>query len=182
MNIDELIKKEENSSLNENIKNKRILIFNTKLKKDEMLSNINNMINNFINDFNSSDLDFYLDSNLRHMLILFKGNILESSFCKKLNKEFTLDELKEIIKEKELNGEKLDYIKSNIYFYELLDNINEEYEDLKSILENTINIVLDNNINNLDKYLQNNILEEMTYNILKEFEEYLNNDNLSLDK
>lgn len=57
----------------------------------------------------------------------------------------------------------------------MLDNINEEYEDLKSMLENTINVVLDNNINNLDNYLQNNILDEMTYNLLNEFINYQNN-------
>ena len=113
------------------------------------------------------------------MLILLKGDILESEFCKKINKEFTIEELEQLIYQEELKGQNLDDVKLNLKLYKMLDNINEEYEDLKSILENTINIVLDNDINNLDNYLQNNILDETTFNLLKElivdFQKNINN-------
>ena len=83
------------------------------------------------------------------------------------------------INQEQLKGQNLDDVKLNLKLYKMLDNINEEYEDLKSILENTINIVLDNDINNLDNYLQNNILDETTFNLLKElivdFQKNINN-------
>ncbi|MBQ9024428.1 MAG: hypothetical protein IJ105_04325 [Bacilli bacterium] len=172
MNINELINIYEKSVLDEETKNKRILILNTEIKRQEYEKNISNLINQFILEFNSSGLDYELELNLKHMLILLKGDILESDFCKKLesqNIEFTIEELEKYIYQEEIKGENLDDIKLNIKLYKMLDNINEEYKDLKSILENTINIVLDNNINNLNNYLQKNILDEMTYNCVNNF-------------
>ena len=184
MNINELINNYENSNLDESIKNKRILILNTELKKQEYEKNINLLINNFINEFNLSGLEYEIEPNLKHMLILLKGDIIESDFCKKIesqNMEFTIEELEKYIYQEELKGENLDDVKLNIKLYKMLDNINEEYKDLKSILQNTIDIVLDNNINNLESYLQNNILDEMTYSLLKEFINYQKNDNIILN-
>lgn len=174
MNINELINIYENSNINEEIKNKRILILNTKLSKDQLEYNLKYSINQFVIEFNSSEPEYNLEPNLKHMLILIKGYILESDFCKNINKNFTIDELEQIIYQEELKGENLDYLKLNIKLYKMLDNINEQFEDLKSMLENTINIVLDENINNLDNYLQSNVLDDITYNLLNEFINYQN--------
>ena len=147
MNIIELINNIESSNLEEEIKNKRILILNTKLKKDEIENNLKSEINKFIIEFNSSGLEYELEPNLKYMLILIKGDIIESNFCKELkskNIEFTIDELDKYIYQAELNNEdNLDDVKLNIRLYKILDKINDEYEDLLSILINTINIVLD---------------------------------------
>lgn len=175
MNINELINIYENSNLNEEIKNKRILILNTKLSKDQLEYNLKQSINNFIIEFNSSGLEYDLEPNLKHMLILLKGDILESYFCKNINKDFTIDELEQLIYQEEIKGENLDDLKLNVKLYKILDDINEQFEDLKSMLENTINIVLDKNINNLDNYLRSNILDDITYNLLNEFIDYQDN-------
>lgn len=76
----------ENSDINEDIKNKRILILNTKISKDQYEYNIKQSINQFVIEFNSLGLDYELEQNLKHMLIIFKGDLLESDFCKRINK------------------------------------------------------------------------------------------------
>ena len=80
MNINELINIYENSNINEEIKNKRILILNTKLSKDQLEYNLKYSINQFVIEFNSSEPEYNLEPNLKHMLILIKGYILESDF------------------------------------------------------------------------------------------------------
>ena len=169
----------ENSDLIENIKNKRILIINTKIKKDELLNKLNTSKGLFIDEFNASNIDYELEPNLNHMMILLKGSILESDLLKKIDNELTIEEIEKLINEEESKGENLDDIKKYIKLYKMLDDINEQYLDLRSILFNTISLVFDkdpeeSNIDDLIKeelttLVSNETLDETTYNILSEF-------------
>lgn len=169
----------ENSDLTENIKNKRILIINTKIKKDELLNKLNISKGLFIDEFNASNIDYELEPNLNHMMILLKGSILESDLLKKIDNELTIEEIEKLINEEESKGENLDDIKKYIKLYKMLDDINEQYLDLRSILFNTISLVFDkdpeeSNIDDLIKeelttLVSNETLDETTYNILSEF-------------
>ncbi len=193
MNIEEYIDNIKNSSLEESIKNKRLLIINTKLVKDKMYNEIESDIKNFIIEFDMSGLEYDIEPKISHMIILLKGDILNSDFCKMLeskNIEFTVDELLDYIHSAELNnGDNLDDVKINIKLYKLLENINEKNINLKSILLNTINVILEkiydkiegNEFNIITKELvQNNILDELTFKYILEFYNYIESDNLEL--
>ena len=193
MNIEEYIDNIKNSSLEESIKNKRLLIINTKLVKDKMYNEIESDIKNFIIEFNMSGLEYDIEPKISHMIILLKGDILNSDFCKMLeskNIEFTADELLNYIHSAEFNnGDNLDDVKINIKLYKLLENINEKNINLKSILLNTINVILEkiydkidgNEFNIITKELvQNNILDELTFKYILEFYNYIESDNLEL--
>ena len=193
MNIEEYIDNIKNSSLEESIKNKRLLIINTKLVKDKMYNEIESDIKNFIIVFDMSGLEYDIEPKISHMIILLKGDILNSDFCKMLeskNIEFTVDELLDYIHSAELNnGDNLDDVKINIKLYKLLENINEKNINLKSILLNTINVILEkiydkiegNEFNIITKELvQNNILDELTFKYILEFYNYIESDNLEL--
>ena len=56
MNIEEYIDNIKNSNLKKSIKNKRLLITNTKLAKDKMYNEIESDIKKFIIEFNMSGL------------------------------------------------------------------------------------------------------------------------------
>lgn len=77
---------------------------NAKIKKDSIDKEINELIDNFVIEFNQSDLDYDYEKDLNHMLILLKGDILYSDFCKKFNfnnGKFSIDDLeKRFIKKK----------------------------------------------------------------------------------
>lgn len=193
MNIEEYIDNIKNSSLEESIKNKRLLIINTKLVKDKMYNEIESDIKNFIIEFNMSGLEYDIEPKISHMIILLKGDILHSDFCKMLeskNIEFTVNELLNYIHDAELNnGDNLDDVKINIKLYKILENINEKNSDLKSTLLNTINIVLNKNYDRIDinefsiitkELVKNNILDDITFNYLTEFYNYIESDNLEL--
>ena len=193
MNIEEYIDNIKNSSLEESIKNKRLLIINTKLVKDKMYNEIESDIKKFIIEFNMSGLEYDIEPKISHMIILLKGDILNSDFCKMLeskNIEFTADELLDYIHSAEFNnGDNLDDVKLNIKLYKLLENINEKNINLKSILLNTINVILEkiydkidgNEFNIITKELvQNNILDELTFKYILEFYNYIESDNLEL--
>lgn len=193
MNIEEYIDNIKNSSLEESIKNKRLLIINTKLVKDKMYNEIESDIKNFIIEFNMSGLEYDIEPKISHMIILLKGDILNSDFCKMLkskNIEFTADELLDYIHSAELNnGDNLDDVKLNIKLYKLLENINEKNINLKSILLNTINVILEKNYDKIDgnefniitkELVQNNILDELTFKYILEFYNYIESDNLKL--
>ena len=191
MNIEEYIDNIKNSSLEESIKNKRLLIINTKLVKDKMYNEIESDIKNFIIEFNMSGLEYDIEPKISHMIILLKGDILNSDFCKMLkskNIEFTADELLDYIHSAELNnGDNLDDVKLNIKLYKLLENINEKNINLKSILLNTINVILEKNYDKIDsnefniitkELVQNNTLDELTFKYILEFYNYIESDNL----
>ena len=193
MNIEEYIDNIKNSNLKKSIKNKRLLIINTKLVKDKMYNEIESDIKNFIIEFNMSGLEYDIEPKISHMIILLKGDILNSDFCKMLeskNIEFTADELLDYIHSAEFNnGDNLDDVKINIKLYKLLENINEKNINLKSILLNTINVILEkiydkidgNEFNIITKELvQNNILDELTFKYILEFYNYIESDNLEL--
>ena len=193
MNIEEYIDNIKNSSLEESIKNKRLLIINTKLVKDKMYNEIESNIKNFIIEFNMSGLEYDIEPKINRMIILLKGDILNSDFCKMLeskNIEFTADELLNYIHSAEFNnGDNLDDVKLNIKLYKLLENINEKNINLKSILLNTINVILEkiydkiegNEFNIITKELvQNNTLDELTFKYILEFYNYIESDNLEL--
>lgn len=193
MNIEEYIDNIKNSSLEESIKNKRLLIINTKIVKDKMYNEIESDIKNFIIEFNMSGLEYDIEPKISHMIILLKGDILNSDFCKMLkskNIEFTADELLDYIHSAELNnGDNLDDVKLNIKLYKLLENINEKNVNLKSILLNTINVILEKNYDKIDSnefniitkgLVQNNILDELTFKYILEFYNYIESDNLEL--
>lgn len=193
MNIEEYIDNIKNSSLEESIKNKRLLIINTKLVKDKMYNEIESDIKNFIIEFNMSGLEYDIEPKISHMIILLKGDVLNSDFCKMLkskNIDFTADELLDYIHSAELNnGDNLDDVKLNIKLYKLLENINEKNVNLKSILLNTINVILEKNYDKIDgnefniitkELVQNNILDDITFNYLTEFYNYIESDNLEL--
>lgn len=193
MNIEEYIDNIKNSSLEESIKNKRLLIINTKLVKDKMYNEIESDIKNFIIEFNMSGLEYDIEPKISHMIILLKGDILNSDFCKMLeskNIEFTVDKLLNYIHDAEFNnGDNLDDVKINIKLYKLLENINEKNINLKSILLNTINVILEKNYDKIDgnefniitkELVQNNILDELTFKYILEFYNYIESDNLEL--
>ena len=193
MNLEEYINSIKNSNLTEIIKEKRLLIINTKLKKDKIYNEIKIDIKNFIFEFNMSGLDYDIEPKISHMIILLKGDILASDFCKMLeskNIEFTVNELLNYINSAELNnGDNLDDVKLNIKLYKILENINEKNSDLKSTLLNTINIVLNKNYDRIDinefsiitnELVKNNILDDITFNYLTEFYNYIESDNLEL--
>lgn len=193
MNLEEYINSIKNSNLIEIIKEKRLLIINTKLKKDKIYNEIKLDIKNFIFEFNMSGLDYDIEPKINRMIILLKGDILASDFCKMLeskNIEFTVNELLNYINSAELNnGDNLDDVKLNIKLYKILENINEKNSDLKSTLLNTINIVLNKNYDRIDinefsiiinELVKNNILDDITFNYLTEFYNYIESDNLEL--
>lgn len=193
MNIEEYIDNIKNSSLEESIKNKRLLIINTKLVKDKMYNEIESDIKNFIIEFNMSGLEYDIEPKISHMIILLKGDILNSDFCKMLeskNIEFTVDKLLNYIHDAEFNnGDNLDDVKINIKLYKLLENINEKNINLKSILLNTINVIFEKNYDKIDgnefniitkELVQNNILDELTFKYILEFYNYIESDNLEL--
>lgn len=193
MNLEEYIDNIKNSNLKESIKNKRLLIINTKLVKDKIYNEIESDIKNFIIEFNMSGLEYDIEPKINRMIILLKGDILNSDFCKMLeskNIEFTADELLNYIHDAEFNnGDNLDDVKLNIKLYKLLENINEKNINLKSILLNTINVILEkiydkidgNEFNIITKELvQNNTLDELTFKYILEFYNYIESDNLEL--
>ena len=193
MNIEEYIDNIKNSNLKKSIKNKRLLIINTKLVKDKMYNEIESDIKNFIIEFNMSGLEYDIEPKISHMIILLKGDILNSDFCKMLkskNIDFTADELLDYIHSAELNnGDNLDDVKLNIKLYKLLENINEKNINLKSILLNTINVILEKNYDKIDsnefniitkELVQNNTLDELTFKYILEFYNYIESDNLEL--
>ena len=193
MNIEEYIDNIKNSNLKKSIKNKRILIINTKLVKDKMYNEIESDIKKFIIEFNMSGLEYDIEPKINRMIILLKGDILNSDFCKMLeskNIEFTADELLNYIHSAEFNnGDNLDDVKLNIKLYKLLENINEKNINLKSILLNTINVILEKNYDKIDsnefniitkELVQNNTLDELTFKYILEFYNYIKSDNLEL--
>lgn len=193
MNIEEYIDNIKNSNLKKSIKNKRLLIINTKLVKDKMYNEIESDIKKFIIEFNMSGLEYDIEPKINHMIILLKGDILNSDFCKMLeskNIEFTADELLNYIHSAEFNnGDNLDDVKLNIKLYKLLENINEKNINLKSILLNTINVILEKNYDKIDsnefniitkELVQNNTLDELTFKYILEFYNYIESDNLEL--
>ena len=191
MNLEDYIDNIKNSNLKESIKNKRLLIINTKLVKDKIYNEIESDIKNFIIEFNMSGLEYDIEPKINRMIILLKGDILNSDFCKMLeskNIEFTADELLNYIQSAELNnGDNLDDVKINIKLYKLLENINEKNINLKSILLNTINVILEKNYDKIDgnefnviakKLVQNNTLDELTFKYVIEFYDYIESDKL----
>lgn len=189
MNLEKYINNIKNSNLTEIIKEKRLLIINTKLKKDKMYNEIKLNINNFIFEFNMSGLEYDIEPKINRMIILLKGDILNSDFCKMLeskNIEFTADELLNYIHDAELNnGDNLDDVKLNIKLYKLLENINEKNINLKSILLNTINVIFEKNYDKIDgnefniitkELVQNNTLDELTFKYILEFYNYIESD------
>lgn len=193
MNIEEYIDNIKNSNLKKSIKNKRLLIINTKLVKDKMYNEIESDIKKFIIEFNMSGLEYDIEHKINRMIILLKGDILNSDFCKMLeskNIEFTADELLNYIHSAEFNnGDNLDDVKLNIKLYKLLENINEKNINLKSILLNTINVILEKNYDKIDsnefniitkELVQNNTLDELTFKYILEFYNYIESDNLEL--
>lgn len=189
MNLEKYINNIKNSNLTEIIKEKRLLIINTKLKKDKMYNEIKLNINNFIFEFNMSGLEYDIEPKINRMIILLKGDILNSDFCKMLeskNIEFTADELLNYIHSAEFNnGDNLDDVKLNIKLYKLLENINEKNINLKSILLNTINVILEKNYDKIDsnefniitkELVQNNTLDELTFKYILEFYNYIESD------
>ena len=193
MNIEEYIDNIKNSNLKKSIKNKRLLIINTKLVKDKMYNEIESDIKKFIIEFNMSGLEYDIEPKINRMIILLKGDILNSDFCKMLeskNIEFTADELLNYIHSAEFNnGDNLDDVKLNIKLYKLLENINEKNINLKSILLNTINVILEKNYDKIDSnefniitkgLVQNNTLDELTFKYILEFYNYIKSDNLEL--
>ena len=109
---------------------------------------------------------------------------------KSKNIDFTADELLDYIHSAELNnGDNLDDVKLNIKLYKLLENINEKNINLKSILLNTINVILEKNYDKIDsnefniitkELVQNNTLDELTFKYILEFYNYIESDNLEL--
>ena len=193
MNIEEYKDNIKNSNLKKSIKNKRLLITNTKLVKDKMYNEIESDIKKFIIEFNMSGLEYDIEPKINRMIILLKGDILNSDFCKLLeskNIEFTADELLNYIHSAEFNnGDNLDDVKLNIKLYKLLENINEKNINLKSILLNTINVILEKNYDKIDsnefniitkELVQNNTLDELTFKYILEFYNYIESDNLEL--
>ena len=193
MNIEEYIDNIKNSNLKKSIKNNRLLITNTKLVKDKMYNEIESDIKKFIIEFNMSGLEYDIEPKINRMIILLKGDILNSDFCKMLeskNIEFTADELLNYIHSAEFsNGDNLDDVKLNIKLYKLLENINEKNINLKSILLNTINVILEKNYDKIDsnefniitkELVQNNTLDELTFKYILEFYNYIESDNLEL--
>lgn len=173
--MEELIKEYENSNLNETTKNIRILIVNTERKKQEVTSTIEKLKKLFIEGLTISNIDYEIEPNLNHMMILLKGDILESDFFKNLKNDFSIDDLDTALN----NVEGETKLKSIVKLYKILNEINELYLDLRSVLFNTINIVFDKKPEeskieeirkeDLIKLVDDEILDEKTYNYLSEF-------------
>ena len=158
-----------------------------------MYNEIESDIKKIIIEFNMSGLEYDIEPKINRMIILLKGDILNSDFCKMLeskNIEFTVNELLNYINSAELNnGDNLDDVKLNIKLYKILGNINEKNSDLKSTLLNTINVILEKNYDKIDsnefniitnELVKNNILDDITFNYLTEFYNYIESDNLEL--
>lgn len=187
MNINELIKKYSAEDIDNQIKIKRILILNAKLKKDSIDKEINELIDNFVIEFNQSDLDYEYEKNLNHMLILLKGDILYSDFCKKFNfnnGKFSIDDLeKKIYKEEIETGNNYDQLKNDIKLYNILMTIDEKNKNLREELLSVLNKIVNGEYNEdqlslmknkiLELY-KNNILDKVTYIYSIEFINYLN--------
>lgn len=187
MNINELIKKYSVEDIDNQIKIKRILILNAKLKKDSIDKEINELIDNFVIEFNQSDLDYEYEKNLNHMLILLKGDILCSDFCKKFNfnnGKFSIEDLeKKIYKEEIETGNNYDQLKNNIKLYNILITIDEKNKNLREELLSVLNKIVNEEYNEAQLSLmknkifelyKNNILDKVTYLYSMEFINYLN--------
>ena len=71
--------------------------------------------------------------------------------------------------------------------YKLLENINEKNINLKSILLNTINVILEKDYDKIDgnefnvitkELVQNNTLDELNFKYIIEFYDYIESDKL----
>lgn len=187
MNINELIKKYSAEDIDNQTKIKRILILNAKIKKDSIDKEINELIDNFVIEFNQSDLDYDYEKNLNHMLILLKGDILYSDFCKKFNfnnGKFSIDDLeKKIYKEEIETGYNYDELKNDIKLYNILMMIDEKNKNLREELLSMLNKIVNEEYNEAQLSLmknkifelyKNNILDKVTYLYSMEFINYLN--------
>lgn len=187
MNINELIKKYSVEDIDNQIKIKRILILNAKLKKDSIDKEINELIDNFVIEFNQSDLDYEYEKNLNHMLILLKGDILCSDFCKKFNfnnGKFSIEDLeKKIYKEEIETGNNYDQLKNNIKLYNILITIDEKNKNLREELLSVLNKIVNGEYNEdqlslmknkIFELYKNNVLDKVTYLYSIEFINYLN--------
>lgn len=187
MNINELIKNYSAEDIDNQIKIKRILILNAKLKKDSIDKEINELIDNFVIEFNQSDLDYEYEKNLNHMLILLKGDILYSDFCKKFNfnnGKFSIDDLeKKIYKEEIETGNNYDQLKNDIKLYNILMTIDEKNKNLREEILSVLNKIVNGEYNEdqlslmknkIFELYKNNILDKVTYLYSIEFINYLN--------
>lgn len=187
MNINELIKKYSAEDIDNQTKIKRILILNAKIKKDSIDKEINELIDNFVIEFNQSDLDYDYEKNLNHMLILLKGDILYSDFCKKFNfnnGKFSINDLeKKIYKEEIETGYNYDELKNDIKLYNILMTIDEKNKNLREELLSMLNKIVNEEYNEAQLSLmknkifelyKNNILDKVTYLYSMEFINYLN--------
>lgn len=187
MNINELIKKYSDEDIDNQTKIKRILILNAKIKKDSIDKEINELIDNFVIEFNQSDLDYDYEKNLNHMLILLKGDILYSDFCKKFNfnnGKFSIDDLeKKIYKEEIETGYNYDELKNDIKLYNILMMIDEKNKNLREELLSVLNKIVNEEYNEdqlslmknkIFELYKNNILDKVTYLYSMEFINYLN--------
>ena len=187
MNINELIKKYSAEDIDNQTKIKRILILNAKIKKDSIDKEINELIDNFVIEFNQSDLDYDYEKNLNNMLILLKGDILYSDFCKKFNfnnGKFSIDDLeKKIYKEEIETGYNYDELKNDIKLYNILMTIDEKNKNLREELLSMLNKIVNEEYNEAQLSLmknkifelyKNNILDKVTYLYSMEFINYLN--------
>ena len=187
MNINELIKKYSAEDIDNQTKIKRILILNAKIKKDSIDKEINELIDNFVIEFNQSDLDYDYEKNLNHMLILLKGDILYSDFCKKFNfnnGKFSIDDLeKKIYKEEIETGYNYDELKNDIKLYNILMTIDEKNKNLREELLSVLNKIVNEEYNEAQLSLmknkifelyKNNILDKVKYLYSMEFINYLN--------
>ena len=187
MNINELIKKYSAEDIDNQTKIKRILILNAKIKKDSIDKEINELIDNFVIEFNQSDLDYDYEKNLNHMLILLKGDILYSDFCKKFNfnnGKFSINDLeKKIYKEEIETGYNYDELKNDIKLYNILITIDEKNKNLREELLSVLNKIVNGEYNEdqlslmknkIFELYKNNVLDKVTYLYSIEFINYLN--------
>lgn len=187
MNINELIKKYSVEDIDNQTKIKKILILNAKIKKDSIDKEINELIDNFVIEFNQSDLDYDYEKDLNHMLILLKGDILYSDFCKKFNfnnGKFSIDDLeKKIYKEEIETGYNYDELKNDIKLYNILMTIDEKNKNLREELLSILNKIVNEEYNEdqlslmknkIFELYKNNILDKVTYLYSMEFINYLN--------
>lgn len=187
MNINELIKKYSVEDIDNQTKIKKILILNAKIKKDSIDKEINELIDNFVIEFNQSDLDYDYEKDLNHMLILLKGDILYSDFCKKFNfnnGKFSIDDLeKKIYKEEIETGYNYDELKNDIKLYNILMTIDEKNKNLREELLSILNKIVNEEYNEAQLSLmknkifelyKNKILDKVTYLYSMEFINYLN--------
>ena len=187
MNINELIKKYSVEDIDNQTKIKKILILNAKIKKDSIDKEINELIDNFVIEFNQSDLDYDYEKDLNHMLILLKGDILYSDFCKKFNfnnGKFSIDDLeKKIYKEEIETGYNYDELKNDIKLYNILMTIDEKNKNLREELLSVLNKIVNGEYNEdqlslmnnkIFELYKNNMLDKVTYLYSIEFINYLN--------